>query len=118
YHNRTGTLAPIAQAQSGTTWTFWDIGNAPGWTQSDLFGVSCPATNWCMAVGQERELEGNVTGMAERYNGTSWSNLLVGGSNATLRGVSCIETRFCMAVGAAGAFGFASTWDGTRFTSV
>jgi hypothetical protein len=64
-----------------------------------LFGVSCPAARYCIAVGADGE-----SALAERWNGSSWRVFKVARTGAprradSLEHVSCISTRHCVAVG-------------------
>src|SRR5262249_61967640 len=66
---------------------------------AELFGVSCPSSSSCTAVG------GNAsdTGVAEHWDGTGWTlqTLPVAHINAFagLSGVSCLSATNCTAVG-------------------
>jgi RHS repeat-associated protein len=71
--------------------------------QSLLYGVSCPTSTFCAAVGHF-----GVAAMAEVWNGGQWSvqvipspSLPAGTDNpeAVATGVSCTSSTFCMAVG-------------------
>jgi hypothetical protein len=67
--------------------------------------VSCPAVNFCMAVG----MFGNVT----TFNGTSWSSpvQIDTGPNSPLLTVNCSSTDLCAASeGTADVVGYDGTW--------
>ena len=71
---------------------------------SQLTGVSCPTSSFCMAVGED--------GQALTYDGSSWSSgATIDGTN-DLRAVSCPSTSFCAAVGDHGQI---VTFDGTSW---
>ena len=83
-----------------------------------LQGVSCPAANMCMAVGQATQM------LAERWNGHRWSlthpPLPAGATFGTLTAVSCTSPRACTAVGAAaipgmGSGALAERWNGSSW---
>ncbi len=73
--------------------------------RSLLFGVSCPDSTSCIAVG---ETGSSPTGVQEMlvlsYDGSSWSYVpmpaLQAHHESWLRGVSCLSARSCVAVGA------------------
>ncbi|HEY1917951.1 MAG TPA: hypothetical protein VGH27_20455 [Streptosporangiaceae bacterium] len=73
---------------------------------SSLAGVSCPATNYCMAVGSfdAAGLAATYSTFGEQWNGTSWTLTPTVtppdlGGGALLNSVSCTSTTSCMAVG-------------------
>ncbi len=69
-----------------------------------LFWVSCPAANSCMAVGTYVKASGIGVNLAERWNGTSWRILPTpnpsGIAFSGLLGVACTAPSACTAVGA------------------
>ena len=73
---------------------------------SELDGVSCVSTTFCMAVGTLGATSSSTTvTLAEVYNGSSWSVVPspdVSGIFSYLSGVSCVSTTFCVAVGWSG----------------
>ncbi len=90
-------LAPAAFADG---WSLQSVPTPSGTISSQLFGVSCPATNDCYAVGQDDQSSGQVA-LIEHWNGSSWSVYDLGGpgSASGLDSVSCPTTSFCEAVG-------------------
>src|SRR6516165_8261818 len=107
--------------------------SAPGWSVTpspnpviptgQLFWVSCPAANSCMAVGGYTKASGTGVTLAERWNGTSWRILPTPNpARATLSGllgVACSTLSACTAVGQAIIGGasqaLAERWDGIRW---
>src|SRR5215472_10279576 len=87
--------------------------SAPGWSVTpspnpviptgQLFSVSCPAANSCMAVGTYSKASGAGTTLTERWNGARWliqpapspARAVVSG----LFGVACTAPSACTAVG-------------------
>src|SRR5215472_9463155 len=63
------TPGGVATPRSG-----WSITPSPNPVipTGQLFWVSCPAANWCMAVGTYVRSSGAGVTLAERWNGTSW----------------------------------------------
>jgi len=69
-------------------------------THSTLWGVSCPGTKLCEAVGGSQAGAGSQT-LVERWTGTKWASS--GSANPSGRdgfnGVSCTSLRICKPVG-------------------
>jgi hypothetical protein len=77
-----------------------------GLLNSSMTGVSCPATNYCMAVGSFNAagLTATYLTFAEQWNGKAWTLTPTVtppdlGGGALLNGVSCTSPTACMAVG-------------------
>jgi hypothetical protein len=96
----TGTLA---ERWDGTSWSIQGSANPAGALTSVLFGVSCPAATFCVAVGNYQNRTGRHTILAEAWNGSSWSVLPApppaGARRSFLNGVSCVSATGCTAVG-------------------
>jgi hypothetical protein len=96
----TGTLA---ERWDGTSWSIQASANPPGAFTSVLFGVSCPAATFCVAVGNYQNRSGRHAILAEAWNGSSWSVLPApspaGARRSFLNGVSCTSATACTAVG-------------------
>jgi hypothetical protein len=97
-------LALIERLSDGT----WTIASNPavrGATESPLDGVSCPAPNFCVAVGSAEYANRRPAdvALAETWNGTSWKKdslpMPAGATEPTLAAVSCAAERACVAVG-------------------
>jgi hypothetical protein len=75
---------------------------------ADLFGVSCPSTKLCFAVGAIQMIGDSgpqSTGLIERFDGHRWSeSRRLHDTVSQLNAVSCTSTSFCLAVGYDGAF--------------
>ncbi len=59
FHGGTNPLVTLAERWDGTRWHLSAPGGVTGAQQSDLTGVSCPATNNCMGVGWYYDASGN-----------------------------------------------------------
>jgi hypothetical protein len=70
---------------------------------SQLIGVACTSTTYCVAVGNEPITASHVKTLAERWNGSTWHILgtpAVGSSHSlTLLAISCVSASDCFAVG-------------------
>ena len=83
--------------------TNWSNANAPSASGSNLLNdVSCVASTFCVAVGQQNSGAGGGT-LVEQWNGTTWAVVPSANVPATsgddLVSVSCVGPSFCMAVG-------------------
>jgi hypothetical protein len=91
-----------ARRWNGTTWATQTTVGPPGATLSIGSDVSCISATGCVAVGHY-DSEGASHPLAERWNGTTWSQDSVpaakGSSAGTLLGVSCMTSTLCVAVG-------------------
>ena len=121
--------ASLAEQFDGTAWTPEAPPNPPGWADSDLYGVSCTSSRFCVAVGDwQVPFDPNVLQtqqpLAVTWDGSQWSVALPPplGRYAIpdLLAVSCASASFCMAVGettnGAESAPLADQWDGTGWT--
>jgi len=102
FGNPTATLAEL---WNGTRWSIQPTPNPAGAPGTALFGVSCTASTFCMAVGTSFDRSGFPTGLvAERWDGTRWQIQPVptpsGAAGSFFAGVSCTSPSFCTAAGA------------------
>jgi hypothetical protein len=115
-----GGNSAFAQEWNGTTWSPpLTLPTIPSATASQLSGVSCVTTSYCVAVGFVRfaSAEGPLI---EQWNGSAWTIV----SDATtspptlLNGVSCLSVSFCMASGyVTSGVPIADQWNGSTWTS-
>ncbi len=117
-----GALATPASA-SGSGWSITPSPN-PEIPTGQLFWVTCPTANSCMAVGTYVRTSGVGVNLAEQWNGTSWRILATpnppGIAFSGLLGVSCTAPSACTAVGASTSRAGASQavverWNGTSW---
>src|SRR5579859_3543907 len=116
---------------NGTTWRRQRTPNPPIDTNTivrpDLTGVSCPAANFCEAVGTYftgNGFPGIGVSMAQAWNGHRWRTqtfpVPAGSFGTELARVSCASPRFCEAVGSYDVTGatlpLAARWDGSSWT--
>ena len=93
---------------NGSTWSLIPSPNASGSTSDGLYGVSCTATDFCMALGSS-----DVASFIERWNGASWSIVADLSVGQDLTSISCVGQSFCMAVGSTPAStSLAVAWTG------
>lgn len=101
--NSAGTDVTLAERWNGAGWTIESTPNPVGAQSSDLAGVSCTRSTTCTAVGYYVNSAGTLVSLAERWNGSTWSNQQVptpaGAKRSALVDVSCTSIRTCTAVG-------------------
>jgi hypothetical protein len=86
---------------NGTTWLIVTSPDPSGSTFATLYGVACPNTTSCYAVGSYRASSTTKT-LVEHWNGTIWSIVTSpnpSSSFSIIEGVSCPSTTSCNAVG-------------------
>jgi hypothetical protein len=135
-HSRIAVKIPVLLAAIVVAGTAAGPASAsvPGWSVTpspnpvvatgQLFWVSCPAANSCMAVGTYVRASGAGVTLAERWNGSRWRIQPIpsppGAAFSALLGVSCVARSACEAVGATvsrlGAqTPLAERWDGSKW---
>ncbi len=81
-----------------------------------LTGVSCPAPDVCIAVGNDETVSFTFRTLAERWDGRTWTLQAMPkparSGVAGLGGVSCPRVADCFAVGGAGNGTLVEHWDG------
>ena len=115
YSTTTSHLLPLAERWNGKRWLIEKARRGGVGNDTDLSGVSCPTRTMCVAVGTFGD-----SGIAEFWNGSSWS---LGRTPTSLTSISCFSPRECLGVGqgpSSGpqAIGIASAawWNGTRWS--
>jgi hypothetical protein len=115
-----------ASVPAGASARGWSVTPSPNPVipTGQLFWVSCPAANWCMAVGTYTKASGAGVTLAEQWNGNKWGIQPVpsppGAAWSNLLGVSCVSPSACEAVGVtasrSGALtALAERWNGSRW---
>ncbi len=113
----------LAENWDGTAWSIVASPNANN--ENSLSSVSCSSPTSCEALGEDSvTLEPPDMGLAESWDGTSWSivpSVLTGGS------VSCTSPTFCMGAGTTFLGGNtnvtyadtdAAVWDGSAWSTI
>jgi subtilisin family serine protease len=100
-----GVDSPLAHRWNGSSWSEQVPAKKAGATETRLFGVDCPSTTRCMAVGNYKVSGGSNTIMAELWNENKWSNqttpVPAEATSSELVAVGCNNTAECKAVGSA-----------------
>lgn len=79
----------------------WRVQKVPAPDISQLFSISCPRTDRCVAVGDTLTITGSDT-LAEAWNGTRWRRLPAAATGSTsneLNSVACTSPNRCVALG-------------------
>lgn len=96
------TYSPLGASWNGTTWSVHKAPSLKGWSRQFFLGVSCWASNGCLAVGFASKSSKNSV-LADEWTGGSWKALTpsvpAGASGDTLTSVSCAAVASCVAVG-------------------
>jgi hypothetical protein len=122
-----GVNVALAERWNGTSWQRQPTPNLSGNTvpvsSPILLGVSCPAADFCEAVGGYNVSNTGIS-LAERWNGSAWARQPVpvpaGSTGAFLDQVSCASAQFCEAVGGYStvsglSLALAAVWNGTSW---
>jgi hypothetical protein len=99
-----GVKKAIAERWTSPNWALSSIPFPEGAKSSQLDGVDCLWSNFCVAVGRFTNSGGAVKSLAMFWNGTSWAQQTPadpsGATQTTLLDVSCTPTpNVCTAVG-------------------
>ncbi|MBO0823179.1 MAG: hypothetical protein J2P27_04885 [Actinobacteria bacterium] len=113
----------LAETWNGSSWAIQSAVAPRSATTNTLSSVSCVSATFCEAVGLRFNTSGNDVGLAEKWNGTSWTIQAVPNptsqfapTSGDLLGVSCVSPSFCEAVGAGANGAYAEMWDGTSWS--
>lgn len=101
---KTGKKTAVALGMSEGKWTIQKMPEPEGAFSSELHGVDCPSTTYCMAVGSYSLVSGGPQwAMSATWNGTSWTLQTVTkpteAKGSIFLDVSCMEASECRAVG-------------------
>jgi hypothetical protein len=119
-----GLNVTVAERWNGKSWQPQSTPNpTPPGGSPQLLGVSCPASNFCEAVGSFQVSSVGIS-LAEDWNGRTWTRQFfpapISSASAGLSQVSCASARFCAAVGSyrngvGENLAFAATWNGSSW---
>ncbi|HEU4739349.1 MAG TPA: hypothetical protein VFS54_09760 [Solirubrobacterales bacterium] len=110
---------------SESKWVIQSIPEPEGATSSELHGVDCPTTTFCVAVGSYTVSGGSIWAWSATWNGTSWTLRTVpkpeGSIRTVLLDVSCSSASACAGVGIYRDSGglqtsFVQRWNGTAWS--
>ena len=120
------TEKSLVESGNGTSWSLVASPNPTGSNSTILYGVSCPGSTSCFAVGSFVNSSFVTKSLVERWNGTTWTRVAnpnpTGANNVTLNAVSCTAATSCFAVGsssdATDQRSLVERWNGTTWTLV
>lgn len=103
-NSKTGKKTVFAIVLKESKWTIQEIPEPEGAFSSELHGVDCRSSTYCIAVGSYTLVSGGPQwAMSATWNGTSWTLRTVTkpteSKGSTLLDVSCLEVSECRAVG-------------------
>jgi hypothetical protein len=114
----------LAERWDGTNWSVVPT-PSPGSFGSDLFSVSCPGSNSCVAVGNYMNSPGHDLTLVESWDGSTWTVVpspSPGSDWSDLFSVSCVATSVCTAVGefsnGSTDLSLVESWRGTSWSVV
>jgi hypothetical protein len=124
YDSNSNPRRPLILRLSGTTWSTQTGVTQSGATVSELQGVWCTTSTSCNAVGNYEDASTTGHGLAELWNGTTWTLKTVtdatGGIDTALADIACSGAS-CTAVGGYSATTtiepYAATWNGSTWTT-
>jgi hypothetical protein len=112
--------SPLAERWNGSSWSIQSTPAPPEAKWTFLWGVTCVASNDCIAVGGAGASQNLHSTLVERWNGSSWSIVSTPnpeGTKSELRSVSCVSANDCWAVGnSKGTTALAEHWNGTAWS--
>lgn len=123
YSDSSGAFVTLAEGWNGRDWQIQSTPNPSQAQANPLFGVACPSSSACLAVGQANGA-GTPSAMAESWDGTTWrlqtAPSPVGSAETQLNGLSCTSRASCTAVGYTGPTtgvisSVAERWDGATW---
>jgi hypothetical protein len=108
--NSAGTVTSnsgFAETLANGTWTVATV--PPSGTNSELNGVDCTSSTFCVATGGVGSYNTPVEGEGDvvLWNGAAWTPTLINpGTNmgSELVGIDCTSTSYCVAVGTQGSY--------------
>ena len=75
--------------------------NPSGAKFTTLYGVACPTSASCFAVGQDQDRNYMLHALVEHWNGHRWSIMPSPTATDGLNAVTCPNAEDCIAVGSA-----------------
>jgi hypothetical protein len=113
-----GPEVTLAERWNGTRWALQNTANGTGTAGGELDAISCASTTACMAVGSYLSPRNVRVGLAEHWDGSSWTidTPPTPSGFDGLSGVTCTSPATCIAVGSAGGATLAESWNGSTWT--
>ena len=113
----------FAERWNGSSMSLVTAAPAAGYSETELNGISCVSTSFCVAVGRYYKAGADHM-ILDKWNGTALVSMPVPhifgpGATVDLYGVSCKGTTFCMAVGyytEEPTYPFSLEWNGSAWS--
>lgn len=103
YINKSPTAAALIEHWNGKAWSVEEPPLPAGTKESTIASVSCSASAACTAIGSFKGSSGEWMPLAERWNGTTWTDQEppkpTGSKERFLKSISCASSTACTAVG-------------------
>jgi hypothetical protein len=110
---------PFAESWNGSGWTLQSMPGATGGYPAYVGALSCTSAASCIAVGWYDNPNDAQVGLAEHWNGSTWTISHPGGLNSEMNGVSCSSATSCITVGRHGLGAstgtYAAHWNGSHW---
>jgi hypothetical protein len=125
YTVKSGKKTGFAVRSVESGWATQSIPEPEGAISSELHGVDCPTSSFCVAVGSYTVSGGAIWAWSATWNGTSWTLRTVAKPTGSIRTVlldaSCSSASACTGVGiyrdSSGLqTSFAARWNGTSWS--
>jgi hypothetical protein len=121
--NSSFQTSALAERWNGTGWQIQPTPSITGSSGAEFDGVSCAASQSCIAAGTSFTQAGDEVMLAEAWNGTTWSVQAAKpprAADSDLLAVSCSAPDACFAVGSYGLINgtggvLADYWDGSSW---
>jgi hypothetical protein len=114
-------LTAAAEHWNGTSWSVEQVVLPTNATFAFMDAVSCPAANFCIALGGYLAGKQPFIPIAEQWNGKGWAMQNIPGpprkTFATFSALSCPSVRSCVAVGSYQRGAFGESWNGVSWTA-
>lgn len=116
-----GSAKTLAEVWNGSKWIGQQTPDPSGAQLTQLQGIACTSSTYCLAVGDYTTATNKEVTLAESWNGKTWSvqptPAPAGAIASSLTSISCVTAGICHAVGdyANGAgteFTLSETWNG------
>jgi hypothetical protein len=112
YTDASGTTDPLAESFAGGAWKI-----EPLTEDGELIKISCPSTDFCVAVGTQLQAGGFPGApLLERWDGTTWTAMPNPGN--PIDNVSCASAIMCLGLGAADSGPAVVTWNGATWDTL
>jgi IPT/TIG domain len=128
YDNSAGKYFTLGEAWNGTEWVLKTTKNPAEAKESYLYGVSCTTSSACTGTGVYESSTNVYKALAERWNGSEWSEQTASAPAGATEGgfyggTSCWSSTACVASGdyknkEGEVVGLVEEWNGTEWKAI